>query len=514
MNKTKEAPFDLSIVIPAYNEGSRLHATLNEIENFVQKWGKSCEVLIVLDGCTDNTMLVIEGFLRSYHVATYHLLKQPNNLGKGAAIRLGIQAASGNIVGFTDADLPYGAADISKVFEMFMVDSSLDLVIGARDLPCSISENPASLARRLSGQIYSRLIEMVLRLGIPDTQCGFKFFRSHIADKLFSLATINGFGFDVEILCIAHKNNLEIKRIPVSLQNSNGSSVHIISDSLKMLLELFRIRRLRNSDRYTIGAKIDDIPGNYQEVALKNGPPAQRAWHEYRITRMRDALTGLHCHLAIDIGCGSWIAFPALKQLADLTIGIDLNFPALKFCHSHYSLKNGELIQANASKLPFKSSTCDLVIIQEVIEHLTIDQVKQCLLEAQRILKPGGHLYITTPNYHSLWPFVEFLLDLLRLTPRMRNHQHISKFTGSSLTSLLVEIGFSIEGIGSFNGIAPWLAILSKSLADEVAKVEMNLPYLPGSLLFCMTKSPITSTAQSSPSDAICQNRSKAAKTT
>src|SRR5205823_2630364 len=125
-----------------------------------------------------------------------------------------------------------------------------DLVIGGRDLPGSDEVRGYSWARRLSGQIYSILVNALAVRGIPDTQCGFKCFRAPVAQELFTRVTLAGFAFDVELLVIAQRWRLRIDRIPVRFTHSHDSKIRLVRDSIRMFLDLLRITRRRDAGLY------------------------------------------------------------------------------------------------------------------------------------------------------------------------------------------------------------------------------------------------------------------------
>jgi dolichyl-phosphate beta-glucosyltransferase len=481
---------NLSLIIPAYNEEHRIRRTLEQIEAFAREAALQCEVLVVLDGSTDGTRHIVQEFLERETPVAFRLLEQPRNMGKGAAVRRGVAEAMGDIIGFTDADLPYGTAGIPGVLDIFRRESAVQIVIGARDCVQSPDERSTPFLRRISGRAYSFLVQTVMSTGIPDTQCGFKFFRKEVAKPVFSRGTVDGFGFDVEIIHIAQVNGFPIERFPVAVQQFEGSSVRLIRDSLKMFCELFQIRARDLRHYYTLQMERDGVSGDYQYRALTQGYRVQQAWHRNRLNILEKALNSCACDRVLDAGCGSGLALNALAGRSRTLVGLDTSTECLRFAMRTSARERTGFARGTACRLPFRAGIFDLILFQEVIEHLPEKDARQSLSEFHRVLKPGGRLYITTPNYASLWGVVEYFLDVLRLTPRMGGDQHVSRFTRSSLRRLLEESGFRVAQMGAFNFVSPWTALFSRALADKLFAVEVKRPDLPGLLLYCVAAKP------------------------
>lgn len=232
---------ELSIIVPAHNEAERILPYLQQIADFFQKQERSYEVLVVDDGSTDDTALVVRDAADSN--PAIELIQLPFCQGKGAAVRLGMQSASGYLQLFTDAD---GATPIQEItrLEKAVADGA-DLAIGSRALAAS-SLNFAVRSRShrsVLGAVFNAVVQHSGIEGIWDTQCGFKLFRRVIAQDLFGNSSINGFGFDVELLYLARKRGYRIAEVPVNWTDQPGSKVRIFKDGLATLRELAIIRR-------------------------------------------------------------------------------------------------------------------------------------------------------------------------------------------------------------------------------------------------------------------------------
>lgn len=231
----------LSVVIPAYNEARRILPYLRAITAYLNRRGLSCEILVVDDGSEDDTAGLVERTGTQYsHI---RLIRLPRNSGKGAAVRAGMQAAQGEFQLFTDAD---GATPIQELEQLeAAMKHGADLAIGSRTLASRDSRYrvQARLHRTLLGNLFNRIVQRLGISGIKDTQCGFKLFRKSVAQDLFSIARIDGYGFDLELLYVAQRRGYRIAEIPINWADQPGSKVRVFRDGLRMLGELLAIRR-------------------------------------------------------------------------------------------------------------------------------------------------------------------------------------------------------------------------------------------------------------------------------
>lgn len=230
----------LSIVIPVYNEEKRMHASLLKVVDYVKKNGISdnSEIIVVNDGSIDNTVSVINQFKEDYNFIK--LVDYKDNKGKGYAVKKGVLSAKGDYILFMDTDLSTPLEEIAKVIRF--LDMSYDLSIGSRGLKDSKIIIRQPIYRRTMGKIFNLTVRLLLIKKIRDTQCGFKCFKKEVAREIFNQTKINGFCFDVEVLYIAQRKGYRIKEIPVKWYDFPDSKVGIFKDSLKMLIEIFKIK--------------------------------------------------------------------------------------------------------------------------------------------------------------------------------------------------------------------------------------------------------------------------------
>ncbi|PYU73797.1 MAG: glycosyl transferase, partial [Acidobacteria bacterium] len=194
---------DLSIIIPSYNEESRLPATLERIAAYLSTHGRETEVLVVDDGSKDGTAAVAES-LRD-KIPSLRVISNGVNRGKGYSVRRGIQEARGRIALFTDADLSAPIEEAGKLIDGLETN---DLAIGSRAMDRSLITVHESPFREFAGIIFNKLVRSILWLPFVDTQCGFKAFRRERCGVIFEQQTIERFGFDPELLYLARRHGL------------------------------------------------------------------------------------------------------------------------------------------------------------------------------------------------------------------------------------------------------------------------------------------------------------------
>ncbi|MBK7399013.1 MAG: glycosyltransferase [Myxococcales bacterium] len=224
---------ELSLVIPAFDEGERLVKTLEQVLAWVGD--RPYEVIVADDGSTDDTEAVLARFadrgVRSVRLA--------QNSGKGAAVAAGVRAARGDIVAFFDADLAYSLDQLDAL--LAPVREGADLAVGARDLH-PLGLGPYGPVRKLATMVFSGLVGTALGLVARDTQCGFKAFRADVARALFAAVSVTGFGFDAELLFLAQRWGLRVVRVPVFMHSHGASKVRVVRDALRMAADVARIR--------------------------------------------------------------------------------------------------------------------------------------------------------------------------------------------------------------------------------------------------------------------------------
>ncbi len=227
-----------SIVIPAYNEGARLGATLERVLAYVHTQGWDSEVIVVNDGSCDNTADIVRSFEKK--APTLRLVENPGNRGKGYSVRNGMLSARGQIVLFTDADLSSPIEEASKLFEA--LEKGADIAIGSRWLRAETQTQRQPLHRQLFGRIFNWMLRLTLGLHFKDTQCGFKAFKQPAVQAIFPRQKIERWGFDPEILFLAQKLKFMVQEVPVVWAHRDGTSINPLVDGSRMAMEMLHIR--------------------------------------------------------------------------------------------------------------------------------------------------------------------------------------------------------------------------------------------------------------------------------
>ncbi len=235
-------PFEekASLVIPAFNERNRLEASLGIIAAWYETrpGGWDWEVILVDDGSTDGTGSLAQRVARQLNVPL-EVLRHETNRGKGAAIRTGVLACSGNPILISDADLSTPLSEWIKLAERLPTHP---IAIGSRAIREDLVRRKQPAYRRLLGKAGNILVRLLAVPGIRDTQCGFKLFRGDVARELFGQSQIDGFAYDIEILYLARRRGLPIAEVPVLWFNSPESKVSLVWDFLRVLWDLLRLR--------------------------------------------------------------------------------------------------------------------------------------------------------------------------------------------------------------------------------------------------------------------------------
>jgi dolichyl-phosphate beta-glucosyltransferase len=235
MPPTSIPPPQWTLVIPAYNEETRLGQTLQTILTYVQEHQLSAEILVINDGSSDGTAtLVREQFPQ------VRLQENPGNCGKGYSVRAGMLLARGKWVLFSDADLSTPVDELPK-FERALRDGA-DVVIGSRVLRDSVLEVRQPWWRELSGRTFNLLVRLFSALPYHDTQCGFKAYQCAAAQQIAQAQQLTGWAFDVEQLALAKKMGLRVTEVPVRWINSTASRVNMLRDAPRMLRDVIKIR--------------------------------------------------------------------------------------------------------------------------------------------------------------------------------------------------------------------------------------------------------------------------------
>lgn len=246
---TPGSPIDVSVVLPCYRAAQLARESVAALQRSLAGSALTWEIIVVDDGGGDFG----EDWRNEDRV---RLIQFRTNRGKGAAVREGILRARGDVRIFTDVDLPFGNDFVPVVVRYLR--NGFHMVVGDRTLPSSRYRDSTSPSRRIASTLFTGLVGTLVTGGFFDTQCGLKGVRGDIADHLFPMLTIDRFAFDVELIYVALKHRLDIKRIPVTLLNNETSSVRLFRDAPRGATDVARIKLNQVAGRYDSG-QLDEI---------------------------------------------------------------------------------------------------------------------------------------------------------------------------------------------------------------------------------------------------------------
>jgi dolichyl-phosphate beta-glucosyltransferase len=229
---------DISLILPAFNEAATIVQTIREVVEYFESRKYRYEVIVAADG-NDGTRECARELVSTN--PAIRVIGQSARRGKGRGIREGVSMASGNIIGFADADNKVPIEEYAKL-QPWLAEG-FEVVIGSRGLRGSKIERRQPLHRRLGSTGFSVFMHSVVGLpDIVDTQCGFKFFRRDVAHDLFRRQQIDGYMYDVEILALAQRLGYRIKEVPIRWRDDADSRLELFRGNLRNAMDIFKIR--------------------------------------------------------------------------------------------------------------------------------------------------------------------------------------------------------------------------------------------------------------------------------
>ncbi len=234
----KVEKISVTLVIPAYNEATRIKTKLQEISTFRSHCDYHLQCIIVNDGSQDQTGTIVTDFVQ--HRSWIRLINQKKNHGKGHSVKTGMEAANTKYIFFIDADLAAPLSNLDRA--LFLMQKGADIIIGSRRHPQSIIPREQTITRRMVSRSGNLLIRVLTELPYHDTQCGFKGFTREAAHKLFPKMTLKGYLFDVEILILAHQAGYSIQEMPVLWSHIPGGTFKTLQGFSSALRELILLK--------------------------------------------------------------------------------------------------------------------------------------------------------------------------------------------------------------------------------------------------------------------------------
>lgn len=233
----------ISVIIPVYNEESRLLDNFKKIAKYLSEQKYSSEIIFIDDGSTDKTLDIINGLCYK----NLRFFKNPQNMGKGYAIRSGVKYAQGEYILLTDID---NSTPIDNLNKLLPYAKKYPIVIGSRYLEKDSIKIKQPLLRRIISRAGNLFIRIILGLRFRDTQCGFKLLEAKSAKDIFNKATINRWGFDIELLAIAKKYQIPAKEVAVSWYDDPRTKLRAGRAAIGTFKEVLQIKKNLSTDRY------------------------------------------------------------------------------------------------------------------------------------------------------------------------------------------------------------------------------------------------------------------------
>jgi glycosyltransferase involved in cell wall biosynthesis len=232
----------ISIIIPAYNEEHRIGETLEKYGTYYQLHYKdNHEIIVVLNGCKDNTETVVKDFEKKFKSIRY--LNFPLEIGKGGAIKNGLESAKGDLVGYTDADCSTRPEILHRLFAVLELTPSLDCIVGSREITGAVVLNK-TLKRKIMSRVFNTLVNLYFNTGLKDTQCGAKVIRSSMIPKIMPNLLLSDMSFDVNFIVDVQKVGGKILEMPIEWEDDQGSTIKPIKTSLIMFMSITRLKIL------------------------------------------------------------------------------------------------------------------------------------------------------------------------------------------------------------------------------------------------------------------------------
>ena len=232
----------ISIIIPAYNEEQRIGDTLAKYaEYFNLHYPKSHEIIVVLNGCVDDTLSVVKSSIKLYPSIKY--LDITNPIGKGGAIKKGLNIASGELVGYTDADASTRPEILHRLFAVLELTPSLDCIVGSREITGAVVANK-SLKRKIMSRAFNGLVNLYFNTGLRDTQCGAKVIRSSFIPQIMPNLLLSDMSFDVNFIVDVQRVGGKVLEMPIEWEDDANSTVRPVKTSLLMFMSITRLKIL------------------------------------------------------------------------------------------------------------------------------------------------------------------------------------------------------------------------------------------------------------------------------
>ena len=239
---------ELSIIIPAYNEEKRISSTLSDYSLFFNNvYKKNYEIVVVLNGCKDNTLGVVKKLSKKYKSIRY--INFDDAIGKGRAVIEGFKSANGKLIGFVDAD---DSTKPDAYYELVKNIDGFDSIIASRWIDGAEVSPQQPIVRRIASRTFNFLVRLFLGIEVHDSQCGAKLFKKSSLKSVLPHLGITRWAFDVDLLYQFKRNGFSIKEIPTVWSDSPGSSLNVKKASKEMFLAIVRLRLIYSPFKFIV----------------------------------------------------------------------------------------------------------------------------------------------------------------------------------------------------------------------------------------------------------------------
>ena len=403
---------DLSVVIPALNEGANLKILLPELRNVLDDFGIRYEILVITHQADRET--------REATVQSGAQMIAQNERGYGGALLTGFAAARGTYVLTMDADISHRPVFVR---DLWAGRQAAEVTIASRYAAGGRARMP--VGRYRLSRVLNVFFHRGLSLPIHDLSSGFRLYRAEVV-KAQSLAARD---FDIlpEILVRAYIAGWRVQEIPFEYvpRRHGSSNARIFRFGLAYLRTFWSLWKLRNSI----------LAADYDDRAYDGPIFLQRYWQRRRFRHITDLIAGQGP--VLDVGCGSSRIISALPARS---VALDILSAKLRYAHKF----SRPLVQGSGCHLPFPDSAFPCVLCSQVIEHVARDS--PILDELCRVLAPGGRLVLGTPDYDRWeWVIIEKLYRFF--APGAYADEHITYYNRRGLIDFFTNRRFMLESV-------------------------------------------------------------------
>lgn len=428
----------ISIILPAYNEASRIRNALDTLIKYLSGLEDTFEIIVSADGSTDDTAKITSEYTQKH--GNVLLATFPERLGKGGGILNAAQIVSGDVLIIMDVDMATPPDEIPKTIEV-MERERADIIYGSRNLPESIILIEPPFYRKILGQAFNFFFRLLLGINLHDTQCGYKAIRKHVFDSLQRKINIEGFAYDIDLAVKAQRDGYKIVEMPVTWSHGEGSKINVFRQIFEMGRDLLIVwlegkkREVRTPEH--LGKFYDSVPGDVYSKASESWFLPRRWWHKRKNETIIQELP-VESDRVLDAGFGSGTLFDSLHEKGKQIYGLDIGNDFVRFAHEKFG-NSVSLLRSDVGYIPFRDDAMDCVICSEVLEH--VQEPANVIKEFYRVLRSSGTVLITTPNISLRWALTEAVWT--RVRREIIETEHVA-FTRRRLRYYLLKSGFRV----------------------------------------------------------------------